>query len=370
MAARLSEIIAVMEALAPPELAAEWDNVGLMLGTPEAEVRRILVCLDVTMAVAAEAAARGANLIISHHPLFFRPVKSLRFDKAPGSLVQRLIQDNIMVYAAHTNLDSAELGVSYHLAVKLDLEDIQVLRPTYREKYYKLVTFVPADHEKNVREAITRAGAGWIGNYSDCTFRVAGTGTFLPLSGTNPYIGREGEVTEVKEYRLETIVPTGRLPEVLQALLKAHPYEEVAYDIYPLANEGPAAGIGRLGVLNQALPLYEFALQVKEALGAARVNVVGERERRVKKVAVCGGAGSDVMNTALAAGADVLVTGDLKFHEAQAAVNMGLAVIDAGHYATERLIVPALVTYLQDQLQEREVMVLASQKEQEPWYVL
>ncbi|GEA17308.1 MAG: hypothetical protein PWR22_2338 [Moorella sp. (in: firmicutes)] len=370
MVARCSEIIAVMEALAPPELAAEWDNVGLMLGSPEAEVRRILVCLDVTMAVAAEAAARGANLIISHHPLFFRPLKSLRFDKAPGDLVRRLIQDNIMVYSAHTNLDSADLGVSYHLAVKLELEDIQVLLPTRREKYYKLVTFVPEDHEKIVREAITRAGAGWIGNYSDCTFRVAGTGTFLPLAGTRPYIGQEGEVTEVKEYRLETIVPTGRLKEVLQALLQAHPYEEVAYDIYPLANEGPASGIGRLGVLSQAVPLQEFALQVKETLGAARVNVVGDRERKVKKVAVCGGAGSDVMTTARAAGADVLVTGDLKFHEARAAESLGLAVIDAGHFATERLIVPALVTYLQDQLQEREVMVLASQKEQEPWYVL
>ncbi|MDN5345218.1 MAG: hypothetical protein PWQ18_1332 [Clostridia bacterium] len=369
MAARCSEIIAIMEALAPPELAVEWDNVGLMLGSPAAEVRRVLVCLDVTAPVAAEATARGANLIISHHPLFFRPLKALRFDEARGDLVRRLIQENIMVYSAHTNLDSADLGVSYHLAARLELEDIQVLRPTHQEKYIKLVTFIPEEHEKVVREALTRAGAGWIGNYSDCTFRVAGTGTFRPLAGTRPYIGQEGQVAEVKEYRLETIIPKARLKEVLPALFKAHPYEEVAYDLDPLANEGPAQGIGRIGVLSQAVSLEEFALQVKEHLGAARVNVVGDREHKVKKVAVCGGAGSDIMATARTNGADVLVTGDLKFHEAQAAASMGLAVIDAGHFATERIIVPALVTYLQEQLQEREVMVLASQKEQEPWHV-
>ncbi|WP_338826197.1 GTP cyclohydrolase 1 type 2 [Moorella thermoacetica] len=370
MAAKCGEIIAIMEALAPPELAAGWDNVGLMLGSPEAEVRRVLVCLDVTPSVADEAAARAVNLIISHHPLFFRPVKNLRFDEPVGELVRRLLQDNIMVYSAHTNLDSADLGVSYHLASRLELEDIRVLVPTHREKYYKLVTFVPEDHEKVVREALTRAGAGWIGNYSDCTFRVAGTGTFMPLAGTRPYTGEEGKLAEVKEYRLETIIPTGRLPEVLRALLKAHPYEEVAYDVYPLANEGPAQGIGRTGVLPQAATLEEFALRVKEALGAGRVNLVGDRERKVKRVAVCGGAGSDVMAAARDAGAEVLVTGDLKYHEARTAQAMGLAVVDAGHFATERLIVPALVTYLQEQLQEREVMVLASQQEQEPWYTL
>ncbi len=369
MAAKCSEIIAIMETLAPPELAAEWDNIGLMLGSPAAEVRRILVCLDVNLIVAEEAAARGANLIISHHPLFFHPVKHLCFDEAQGELVRRLVQNNIMVYSAHTNLDSADLGVSYHLAARLELEDIQVLAPTNREKYFKLVTFVPEDHEKVVREALTRAGAGWTGNYSDCTFRVAGTGTFRPLAGTSPYIGQEEKLAEVKEYRLETIFPTARLKEVLQALFKSHPYEEVAYDVYPLANEGPARGIGRIGALPRPVSLEELALQVKETLGAARVNVAGERERKVRKAAVCGGAGSDVMAVARAGGADVLVTGDLKFHEAQAAAAMDLAVIDAGHFATERIIVPALVTYLQEQLQEREVMVLASQKEQEPWHV-
>lgn len=370
MAAKCREIIAVIEGLAPLGLAAEWDNVGLMLGSPETEVRRVLVSLDVTLPVVEEAVARGANLILSHHPLFFHPIKAIRLDEPQGKLVHNLIKENIMVYSAHTNLDSADLGVSYHLAVKLELEDIQVLVPTYREKYYKLVTFVPEDHEKIVREAITRAGAGWIGNYSGCTFRVAGTGTFLPMAGTRPYIGQEGELMEAKEYRLETIIPTTRVPEVLQALIKAHPYEEVAYDIYPLANEGPAQGIGRQGVLPHAVTLKDFALKVKENLGAASVKLVGDEQRKVKRVAVCGGAGSDTIAAARSVGAEVLVTGDLKYHEAQAALAMDLAVIDAGHFATERLIVPAMVTYLQEQLQDREVMVLASQKEQEPWYVL
>lgn len=370
MAAKCAEIIAAIEALAPPELAAEWDNVGLMLGSYETEVRRVLVCLDVSLEIVEEAVSRGANLIVSHHPLFFRPLKQINFDEARGKLVHNLIKEDIMVYSAHTNLDSADMGVSYHLAAKLELEDIEVLVPTHREKYYKLVTFVPEDHEKIVREALTRAGAGWIGNYSDCTFRTMGIGTFLPMSGTTPYLGQEGELMQANEYRLETILPTTRLPEVLQALKKAHPYEEVAYDVYPLANEGPAQGIGRLGVLASPVSLKDFALRVKERLNAASIKLVGDGQRKVKKVAVCGGAGSEVMAAASAAGADVLVTGDLKFHEAQTALAMDLAVIDAGHYATEKLIVPALVNYLQEQLQEREVMVLASQKEREPWHVL
>lgn len=370
MAAKCGEIIALVEALAPPDLAAEWDNVGLMLGSPEREVRRVLVSLDVTLAVVEEAIARGANLIVSHHPLFFRPIKKLRFDESQGKLVYNLIKEDIMVYCAHTNLDSADLGVSYHLAVKLGLEDIHVLVPTNREKYYKLVTFVPEGHERALREAITRAGAGWIGNYSDCTFRIAGTGTFLPMAGTRPYMGQEGELMQANEYRLETIVPAARLTEVLQALKKAHPYEEVAYDIYPLANEGPAQGFGRWGVLAHPINLKEFTLQVKDILSAASVKLVGDDQRKVKNIAVCGGAGSEVMEAARSAGAEVLVTGDLKYHEAQAALAMDLAVIDAGHYATERLIVPVLLTYLQEQLQKREVMLLASQKEKEPWCVL
>ncbi|GFN24271.1 MAG: Nif3-like dinuclear metal center hexameric protein [Thermoanaerobacteraceae bacterium] len=370
MPATCREIIAIMEALAPPELAAEWDNVGLLLGDPQKEVRRVLVALDVTHEVAEEAAARGANLIISHHPLFFRPWKHLRFDRSSGDLVRRLVQGDIMVYSAHTNLDAANLGVSYHLAVRLGLENIEILVPTYREKYYKLVTFVPEEAEGRVRDALGAAGAGWIGNYSHCTFRTLGTGTFLPLAGTSPYIGQEGKLEEVKEYRLETILPRERLPEVLQALINAHPYEEVAYDVYPLANEGPAQGIGRLGRLPQAVSLHEWALAVKKELGCERITVVGDPDRKIRQVAVCGGAGSEVMEKAVAKGADVLVTGDLKYHEARRALDLGLAVIDGGHFATERVIVPALVAYLQEELQEREVMVLEAQKEREPWRVL
>lgn len=359
-----------MEELAPPELAEKWDNVGLMLGSSEMEVKRIMVCLDVNLSVVMEAASRGVNLIISHHPLFFRPIKKLCFDEDIGELVKNLFQENIMVYSAHTNLDSADLGINYHLAAKLELSDIDVLVPTSYEKYYKLTTFVPAEYEKNVRQALTMAGAGWIGNYSECTFRVAGTGTFRPLKGTNPHIGQEGKLTEVEEYRLETIVPTDKLPEVLQALIKAHPYEEVAYDIYPLVNKGPAQGLGRIGQLPHAVNLKDFALTIKEILKAPRVNIVGDEQRKIKKVAVCGGAGSEVMSQAKAAGADVLITGDLKYHEAQKALGMNMAIIDAGHYYTERLIVPALVDYLQERLQPYEVMVLASQSEKEPWQVL
>ncbi|MDN5347970.1 MAG: hypothetical protein PWP65_1534 [Clostridia bacterium] len=370
MATKCQEIINLVAEYAPPDLAAQWDNVGLLVGDPSQEVRRVLVSLDVTREVIDEALARGANLIISHHPLIFEPLRFLRFDTHPGKLVQQLISENIALYTAHTNLDHADLGVSYHLGLCLGLQEMQVLAPEFQEKYYKLVVFVPQGHEQKVMEALGRAGAGWIGNYSHCTFRALGTGTFLPLEDSSPFIGQKGKLEEVQEYRLETIVPRVCLQKVIRAMIEAHPYEEVAYDVYPLAGAGKARGPGRIGVLPQPEKLGDFAYRVKEALGTEKVAVTGDWEKDVVRVAVCGGAGAGLWPKALQAGADVLVTGDVKYHEARAVSEAGMALIDAGHYATERVIVPALVKYLEEKLQKQEVMVLASQNEHEPWQLI
>jgi len=367
---KVREVMALMEEMAPLHLAREGDNVGLMLGSPEGEVRRILVCLDVTPEVVEEAIARRADLIVSHHPFFYRPLTRIDFHETQGDMIRRLILANISVYSAHTNLDSASQGVNHFLALRLGLKDLKVLVPVKQEKYLKLVTFVPEGHEGEILEALARAGAGHIGSYSHCTFRVLGKGTFLPLEGTSPFIGTPGSLTEVNEYRLETILPVSRLAAVLKALQEAHPYEEVAYDLYPLENQGLVWGMGRLGFLEHPLTLKDLALQVKERLGVTQVRVIGEGKGIVRKVAVCGGSGAAYMANAKAAGADVLITGDVKYHEARQALHLGLALIDAGHFATERVVVPALAEYLGERLHQKGVMVLVSQQEVEPWSVV
>ncbi|GAW28415.1 Nif3-like dinuclear metal center hexameric protein [Carboxydocella sp. ULO1] len=367
--AKIGQIISWIEELAPRKLAAEWDNVGLMLGDPGAETDKVLVALDCTPAVAEEAIEQGAGLLVTHHPLIFRPLKNLRFDTAAGRLLARLIQNNIAVYSAHTNLDSAEKGINATLARALNLQDIQVLEPGWREEYIKIVVFVPAGHEEAVRLAMAEAGAGHIGNYSHCTFQTQGTGTFLPLTGTNPYLGQVGQLERAEEYRLETICPKSKLKRVLQAMLKVHPYEEVAYDLYPLLNEGPALGLGRIGLLSQPLTLAQLAARIKEIVSVARLRLGGSPEQTVKKVALCSGSGASLAARAKMQGADVLLTGDVKYHEAQDMLQMGLSFIDAGHFATEAFYLPYWVRELQQKAAGAGAIVeiIQSTREKEPW---
>jgi len=351
MPVKCQTIINLIEQMAPRYLAEEWDNVGLQVGNPAQEVAKLLICLDVNHEVAREAIAAGVNMIISHHPLIFRPMKSLRQDNPQGELIYTLIQNNISVYAAHTNLDSAAAGVNQVLARALGLEDVEVLDPGEAETYCKIVVFVPAGHEDDVRDAMAKAGAGWIGNYSHCTFQLHGTGTFKPLAGANPYIGSVGDLEKVEEIRLETIVSQRNAGRVIKAMLKVHPYEEVAYDLYPLLNEGPVLGLGRIGRLPAAMPFRVLIEKVKEILGLKNLAVGGDLDRPVEKVAVCGGSGASLLHKAVFKGAQVLVTGDIKYHEGQEMLAQGLNFIDGGHYATEGLIVPVLAGYLQERAQ-------------------
>jgi dinuclear metal center YbgI/SA1388 family protein len=371
MSVETSVVIRILEELAPAGLAESWDNSGFQLGDPGAAINRVLT-LDVTAAVAAEASERGAELIVSHHPLFFKPIKALRFDNAEGSLIRYLIEHGISVYAAHTNLDIAEGGVNKALAQSLGLNDLSILQETGREDLYKLAVFVPEEHLDQVRFAITEAGAGWIGQYSHCTFASPGTGTFKPLSGAKPFIGHIGEIEKVQEVRLETVAPANRIDGILQAMLKSHPYEEVAYDLYRLQNSGLSFGLGRVGVLSQAMTLGEFAAKVKTALGITALRCGGELNARVSKVAVCGGAGADLWPAALASGADTLVTGDLKYHTAQQILDAGLNFVDAGHYGTEAVVLPVLQNYLQSRLQDLNIdlEVIMSETRTEPFNYL
>jgi len=346
MPVQAKELFELIEELAPLELAEEWDNSGLQLGDPRREVKRVMLALDVDENVARESVDKDAQAIICHHPLFFKPVGQLRTDRPIGALIAFLLGAGLVVYAAHTNLDNAKNGVNDELAKRLSLQNTNVLESTRPQRFYKLVTFVPLTHADKVRSALSRAGAGWIGNYSECTFRVQGVGTFRPLEGTHPFTGQQGKLEQVEEIRLETIFPAELRTQAVKAMLQAHPYEEVAYDLYPLANQDTTSGLGRTGTLASPMAFSDFIQYVKDSYGLSRLRYGGDLKKQVRQVAVCGGAGAKLWTAALAARADVLVTGDIGYHTARDMLSAGLNFIDAGHFGTEHLVLPVLGAHL------------------------
>jgi len=345
---KCGDIIEYMQELAPLHLAEDWDNVGLIVGNRQNEVKRVMLCLDATSKVVDEAVERNVDMIISHHPLIFKGIKKINDDSIVGRKLIKLIGNNISLYSAHTNLDSCECGVNQKLAEALGLQNIRNLNIYREDNVYKLAVFVPFSHVDAVREAIGREGAGWIGNYSDCTFMTSGIGTFRPLEGTNPFIGSHGKLEKVDEYRLETVVPESRLKKVVEAMLKAHPYEEVAYDIYPLKINGKSFSLGKIGDVDKQVNLIEFADVVKDKLNTKYVRVIGEYEGVIKKVAVfCGSFDRDWVNLN-SREFDILVTGDIKYHDAVDIVESGRCVIDAGHFSTEQVILPLIKNMLSE----------------------
>lgn len=361
-------IIQAMEAYAPTQLAVENDRIGLQVGNPDAEVTGVLVTLDVNEEVVEEAIRRGANWIIAHHAVIFRPLKSLRTDQPDGRLFYKLLTHEISVYIAHTNLDATVAGVNDVLAEKLGLAKTDVLVPYQEDKLKKLVVFVPESHHELLLHAICEAGGGWIGKYSHCTFNIDGTGTFVPRDGTHPYIGKQGEMERVKERRLETVVPESKLSQVIQAMLSAHPYEEVAYDLYPLDLTGEKRGYGRVGNLSQPLSLHELAKLVKQAYQLEGLRVVGDFNRSVQRVAILGGSGGRHIHDAKRMGADVYITGDIDFHTAQDALAMGLCLIDPGHHVEHHVVLRAC-EILKQQL-GNQVPVIASNVDTNPFRFL
>jgi dinuclear metal center YbgI/SA1388 family protein len=338
----VADVMAAVERLAPAGWAAAWDRAGLAIGRPDAPVSRVLVALTVTRAALAAARRRGADMIVSHHPLVWEPLRALRTDDPHTSLCLELAASGIACYAAHTNLDLAPGGVNDALAERLGLRDVTGLGSGGEEAArLKLVTFVPASHLARVREAVCEAGAGRIGDYTHCTFSAPGTGTFLPGASASPFSGQKGRVNEEPEHRFETVLPKARAGAVISALRAAHPYEEVAYDLIPLENRDPALTLGRCGVLEKPMQLDAFARHVAEVLEAGAVRFCGDARRRVRTVAVVGGAGASCISS-LPPGTDVLVTGDVKYHDALDAEARGVLLVDAGHGATEKWVLPVL----------------------------
>ncbi|MBU9722482.1 Nif3-like dinuclear metal center hexameric protein [Bacillus alkalicola] len=329
--ANAQAIIQEFESFSPKSYAVEGDKIGLQVGTLNKQVKKVMVALDVIEPVVDEAIEAGVDLIIAHHPIIFRPIKALRTDQPYGRTIEKLIKHDITVYAAHTNLDVAPGGVNDLMAEALGLENTDVLSETTEDPLKKLVVFVPEEQADAVREAIGTAGAGHIGNYSHCTFNTNGTGTFKPGEGTNPFIGKQGKMEFVPEVKVESVFYASAEKRVLRALLKAHPYEEPAYDIYDMANPGKPLGLGRIGELPAEMSLRDFASHVKTAFEVDGARVVGDLNRPVKKVGVLGGDGNKYVSSALYKGADVYVTGDMYYHVAHDAMMDGLAIVDPGH---------------------------------------
>lgn len=356
------EIIALFEKWSPKRFAMEGDPVGLHVGQLNRTVENVLVTLDVNDEVIDEAIRKGANLIIAHHPPIYRPMKGLLTDTPQGSMIAKCIKNDIAVYAAHTNLDVAPGGVNDMLAEKLGLTDTDIVEPTYSEPLYKLVIFCPVTHAEEIRQALGKAGAGAIGDYAGCSFSSAGIGRFTPVEGANPFIGEVDKGEEVKEERIEVVLPGLLRGKVLKAMLASHPYEEPAYDLIILDQVSIGYGLGRIGVLQEKTTLAQFAELVKIAFDVPALRFVGDPNKEIRKVAVLGGDGNKYIGAAKRSGADVLVTGDLYYHVAHDAEAMGLAVIDPGHNI-ERVMIRGVADYMQAACGEARYNVLFIESE-------
>ena len=364
----VQDLAGLLNRLYPPWLAEEWDNVGLQIGDPMTPVEQVLVALDPTPLALETARKTGCRMLLTHHPLIFKPLKQILTSTETGTLVHNAILYGIAVFAAHTNLDRAAEGLNGWLAERLGLSEVQTLEEI-RNGLLKLVVYVPSGHEEKVAEALFAAGAGHIGRYDRCSFRVRGEGTFRAGPGSSPFLGAPGTSERVEEVRLETVVPRELGEKIRRKMLQAHPYEEVAYDLLPLENIRNDVGLGCFGRLPEPIPLEQFAVQIKQALGIPAVRMIGERRRPISKVAVCGGSGASLIGEARRRGAEVLVTGDIKYHEARSAEAQGLALIDAGHFHTEKIVISQLARRLRVETQKEgwPVRILEMEGEQDPF---
>ncbi|MDX5423007.1 MAG: Nif3-like dinuclear metal center hexameric protein [Hymenobacteraceae bacterium] len=330
---KIQDVTQLLEQLAPLRYQESYDNAGLQTGNPAEEVKGILVTLDCTEEVIGEAVEKGCNLVVAHHPVIFKGLKSLTGKSYVERTIIKAIQNNIAIYASHTNLDNVLQGVNTKIADKLGLQDQRILvrKP---QTLMQLVAFVPVENTEEVLQALHQAGAGNIGEYSNCSFQVQGTGRFLPSDKANPTIGQPGKAEQVQENRIEVIFPAYLQHRIMNALREAHPYEEVAHYLYSLENQNQEVGIGMIGDLTEEMTEEQFLTYLKEKMQLQGVRYTPIGSQRVKRVAVCGGAGSFLIKDAIRSGADALVTGDVKYHEFFDAEGR-LMIADIGHYESE-----------------------------------
>jgi dinuclear metal center YbgI/SA1388 family protein len=363
----LRDVVAALDELYPPAWAAPWDAVGLVCGDPDAPVRRVRLAVDPVEAVVEEAVAHGADLLLTHHPLYLRGTTSVAATNPKGRVVHRLIGAGCGLLVAHTNADVADPGVSDALAGVLGLRDLRPLQPQGADPLDKLVVFVPEDDADRLLDALADAGAGTVGEYERCAWRTTGTGTFRPLAGANPAVGSVGQVETVAEARLEVVLPRAARAQVVRAMLAAHPYEEPAYDVLELATVLGSRGLGRVGELAAPLTLRELTARAADALPrtAWGVRAAGDPDAVVSTVAVCGGSGDSLLGEAARSGAQAYLSADLRHHPASEAPE-GLALLDAAHWATEH---PWLADAARRLSAATRVETSVSQLVTDPWTV-
>jgi len=319
---------------------ADWDNVGILLGDPEAPATRAVIALDATPAVVAACRRGKADLLVTHHPVIHSALTSIRSDQAASATVRELVRMGVAVISAHTNADVAARGVSHALARRIGLRKIRPLLPGEPSDACKVVVFVPPGHADAVLAALSAAGGGRIGAYTRCSFRSFGTGTFIPAEGAKPFLGRAGSEERVEEVRLESVVAGSLLPGVVSAVRNVHPYEEPAIDVYPLKGGALGGGIGAVGDREREASLAEVLEGVYRAVRPSWIKVAGPEKRRIRRIAVVGGSGSEFTGAARAAGADLFLTADIKYHQALEASAGDMTVADIGHGSGEKWILP------------------------------
>lgn len=343
---RLSQISSFLESYAPLHLQEDYDNSGLIVGNPSQEIEEAIISLDCTEAVIDEAIRLGCNLVISHHPIVFKGLKRFNNSTYVERVIAKAIKNDIAIYAIHTNLDNIYKGVNAKIAAKLSLQNPHILS-TKSGLLHQLAVYVPPTHEEVLRNALFEAGAGDIGNYSGCSFNQSGFGTFTANEEAHPYIGDVGKRVREEEVRIEVIYPKERERRILLAMYENHPYEEVAYNVYHLENDYQHVGSGMIGTLEPAMSEYEFLSYIKERLQITVVRHTNFLNKRIKRVAVCGGSGSFLLKKAIWAGADVFVTADFKYHEFFDAENKTL-IADIGHFESEQFTQDLLLEIIQE----------------------
>jgi dinuclear metal center YbgI/SA1388 family protein len=372
MTATVAQFIGILDRLASPLLAETWDNVGLQLGSRNWPVNKIWTALDPLPEVVARACEKDVDLLVTHHPLFFKPVKCINCDTPQGRIAQMALSHRLAIYSAHTNLDSASNGVNDALAQRIGLRCLRVLDEPKQIPGCKLVFFVPSEQAPVVLDTLFSLDAGRFESYSRCTFRSEGVRTYPADSGTSLMPGGADDLVDVQESRVEVLLARTDLDIVVETVKKALPQETMTYDIYPLTTNDQRMGLGRVGQLPASMPLDAFAVKLKDVLNVATVKLVGKPDMTVETVAVCSGSGASMLKAALASGAQVYVSGDLGYHTARDAEQAGIGLVDIGHFGSERLVVDVLAAAIRKASETLglAVSVECANMETDPFYHL
>lgn len=372
MQATVSDVIHIIERFAPSMLAEKWDNPGLQVGRMDWPVKTAWVALDPAPDVITAACRSKVDILITHHPLIISPLKCVDFDSVAGSLIQKAAVNRLSIFSAHTNLDCAKDGLNDLLASRVGLKNTRALSGTDSSGRCKFVVYVPVEYETKILEALFETSAGMIDSYTCCSFRSSGKGTFRPGSSAKPFTGKRDEISDVDEVRIEAVAVKQNIPAIIAHIRESHPYETMAYDVYPLYEYDNSDGLGRMGELEEKMNFLLFAQKIKEKLSLKSIRIAGNPELFVTHAAVCTGSGSSLMKDFIKSDAQVYITGDIRYHDARTAEAEGRGLIDIGHFASEHIVVDALAKRLRAMIRKAgyDVLVKACGIERDPFHIL